>query len=205
LTGVTVGGQTFNVRTYVVNYGGGNVVDMNSIAAAGGTGQSFAAANESDLAAALRSIVESNLHPETCDNADNNCNGCTDEGYAHYCDVNQTCCVWSNPSQRTSCLASFKASITPVNPQGDGSLLPCTTVAQAQAPATWLCNDPGDKCDNVDNDCSGVVDESQKKCGAPAHCPTTEVCNGLDDDCDGVIDDGACSGALQCVNGACVP
>jgi Putative metal-binding motif len=203
--GVTVGGQTFNVRTYVVNYGGGNAADMNSIAAAGGTTQAFTAGNENELTAALRSIVTSSLHPETCDNLDNNCNGCTDEGSLHYCDVGQTCCVWSTTVQRTTCLTNYKASITPGNPRGNAALLPCTTAAQAQTPATWLCYDPGDACDNLDNNCSGVVDESQKKCGSPLHCPSTEVCNGQDDNCNGVIDDGACSAGLQCVNGACVP
>jgi hypothetical protein len=204
-TGVTVGGQTFNVRTYVVNYAGGLAADMNAIAAAGGTGQAFAAANETDLAAALRSIVTANLHAETCDNADNNCNGCTDEGSAHYCDVAQTCCSWANPAQRSSCLTSYTSSITPANPTGNPALLPCTTAVQAQAPATWLCYDPRDKCDGVDNNCDGAIDERQQKCGSPLHCPVPEVCNGLDDDCNGVVDDGAPCGAGLCDHGVCVP
>lgn len=42
-------------------------------------------------------------------------------------------------------------------------------------PTTWLCYNPGDPRNNLDDNCSGVVD------------------------------DNASPGALQCVNGACVP
>jgi hypothetical protein len=78
------------------------------------------------------------------------------------------------------------------------ALLPCTTVAQQQNPAQWLCYNPGEICDAIDNNCQNGVDEGQQRCGLPLHCPQTEVCNGQDDDCDGQIDEGG-------VCGSCVP
>jgi hypothetical protein len=71
-----------------------------------------------------------------------------------------------------------------------------------------------EKCDGVDNDCNGLVDDGlTQSCstacgsgfetctagtwgGCTATQPTTEVCDGVDNDCDGTIDEG-CS----CVNG----
>ncbi|MCK6576385.1 hypothetical protein L6V77_35510, partial [Myxococcota bacterium] len=123
--------------------------------------------------------------------ADNNCNGCTDEGFAHYCNVQQTCCNWSTQPQRQICLQTYKNSITAGNPNGDLTLLPCTTAAQQADPANWLCQNPRESCDNADNNCNGQTDEGVTKCGSPAHCPTAETCGNVqDDDCDGQIDEG---------------
>ncbi|HVY49631.1 MAG TPA: MopE-related protein [Minicystis sp.] len=221
-TGVTFGGQTFNVKTYVIGFAGADTTALDHIATCGGSGSSFSTANESDISAALANIISSAIKPETCDNTDNNCNGCTDEGYTHYCDANRTapteCCAWCNDPSHTSCdknppaptaaqitarnncLTAYQATITPANPQGDLTKLPCTTPNEAVDPKTWLCYDPGEKCDNADNNCEqsngmGQADEGINKCGNPLHCPQTETCNGQDDDCDGVIDNGGVCGA----------
>ncbi len=194
--GVSVGGKTFKVRVHVINFAGGNQTNTNQIAAAGGTTSSYFATNEVQLAQALSSIIASSVAPETCDNTDNNCNGCTDEGFTHYCDVGQTCCSWTTPAQRTTCLAQYTATITPAAPEGDLTKLPCTTVQQQTQPANWLCFNPKETCDNVDNNCSGGIDEGTLKCGNPLHCPLTETCNGADDDCDGITDENVCSGCI---------
>lgn len=61
------------------------------------------------------------------------------------------------------------------------------------------CNDPvTETCDNVDNDCDGVVDDvdegtsaESSQCGCYGDgTPVDEICNGIDDDCDGTIDEG---------------
>jgi hypothetical protein len=196
--GVTVSGQTFSVKTNVIGFIGANAGALNNIASAGGTGTALSANNETTLSTALAGIISKSIKPETCDNADNNCNGCTDEGFIHYCDVQPlpgNCCSLA----RATCLTQYQASITVANPKGNLALLPCTTVAQAQDPFNWLCYDPGEKCDNVDNNCElskgvGTIDENVLKCGNPAHCPTAEVCNGLDDNCDGIVDNpGTCN------------
>ena len=205
--GVTVGGITWNIRTHVIAFIGGKNGAVIAGAGASATqlgtdaGHGYYAipTNSVQLSLALANIIGSAIQPETCDNADNNCNGCTDEGFLHYCDVGQTCCAWTTTAQRNTCLSQYQASITPQAPQGTLTLLPCTDPGQGATPSTWLCNNPGDVCDNVDNNCNGQVDEGAVKCGSPSHCPQPEVCNGLDDNCDGVVDN-APGGGSVCPN-----
>jgi hypothetical protein len=203
--GVTVGGNTFKVRVFVVNFAGGTATSADAIAAAGGTGSSYFVTNEAELSQALGGILSRANPVEVGDNRDNDCNGCTDEGLPHYCHVSSTCCASAMPGQRDACLANHAASITPANPHGDPALLPCTSVAQASSPATWLTVDPGDRCDDVDNNCSGGIDEGQRQCGDPPHCPQAEVCNGQDDNCDGQVDEGnvcaLCTPSAEVCNG----
>jgi hypothetical protein len=43
-------------------------------------------------------------------------------------------------------------------------------------------------CNNVDDDCNGLVDDAP---GCVVTCaPSPEICNGADDDCDGLVDEG---------------
>jgi MYXO-CTERM domain-containing protein len=196
VNGVTVSGKTYKIRTFVINFAGGSKVNTDQIANAGGTTTSVLANNETDISIALANIIAGSAQPEVCDNIDNNCNGCTDEGSKHYCDVSQTCCPWNNAAQRTACLATFTGTISAANPTGDLTKLPCTSVQQQTEPANWLCFDPKESCDNTDNNCSGGIDEGVLKCGIPAHCPVAEVCNGQDDNCNGSIDDGVCNGCI---------
>ncbi len=211
--GVTVSGQNFKVRTHVIGFVGASTTALDHIATCGGTGSSYSTANEAQLSAALANIIGGAIKPETCDNTDNNCNGCTDEGYKHYCNENRT--PSTNPTQigeccsaaRATCMANYTASISASNPQGDRWWLPCWTPVAADIPQQkWLCVDPGEICDNKDNNCdttidpatlsSNTVDEGMNKCGSPLHCPLTEKCDGQDDNCDGIVDNvssGTCS------------
>jgi len=196
LAGFQKDGINWSVRTFVIDFGGVGAA-ANNIAMAGGTGTAYQANNEAQLSIALSSIIGSAIAPETCDNVDNNCNNCVDEGYQHYCNVpTNQCCTWSTTQARTQCLTSYQASISQADPDGNLALLPCTTAAQAQNSSTWLCYNPKEACDNADNNCDGQVDEGVNKCGSPLHCPQTEVCDSLDNDCDGFIDENVCSGCV---------
>lgn len=195
--GFTIGGTLWKVKTHAIQFGaatpGATVV---AAAQYGGGTTPLTATNDAELAQALASIITGAIPPETCDNKDNNCNGCTDEGYAHYCNKQQTCCPNTNTAERTACLNSYIMSITPANPQGDITLLPCTSDMQQQDPTQWLCYNPKEICDNIDNNCQNGIDEGIFKCGVPAHCPVAETCNGQDDDCDGTVDNGVCGGCV---------
>ncbi|HRI69220.1 MAG TPA: MopE-related protein, partial [Polyangium sp.] len=194
--GVTFGGQNFKIKVHVIGFVGATTSALNNIANAGGTGTARSTANEAQLAQALSQIISGSVAPESCDNADNNCNGCTDEGFTHYCNTNPTCCSWGTPAQRTACLTNYQNSITPGNPTGNVALLPCTTATQQTDPVNWLCYNPLEVCDNNDNNCSAGVDEGTTRCGSPLHCPTTEVCNSQDDNCNGQVDENVCSGCV---------
>jgi len=77
-----------------------------------------------------------------------------------------------------------------------------------------------EKCNNVDDDCDGDVDERVRPtCGLgwcsryspscnPSDCrpgpPALETCNHFDDDCDGEDDNGACAAGMSCSDSACV-
>jgi len=194
--GVTIGGKTFKIRTHVVNFAGGTQANTDAIAAAGGTGKSIFASNGGELGSALSAIVATAVKAETCNNGDDNCNGCTDEGYRHYCNTDPACCPWSDSATRSGCLTSYLASVQASPPSGDTQLLPCTSSVQASVPATWLCYDPGDRCNGSDDNCQSGIDENQTKCGSPAHCPSAETCNGIDDDCNGQTDEGVCANCV---------
>ncbi len=203
--GFTKDGITWNVKVHVIDFGGGGGTTADNIADAGddgnwtnGTAQAHFAGNEVQLSQAMADIIFSAIQPETCDNEDNNCNGCVDEGYVHYCNTGQTCCNWTTQAQRDTCLSNYEGSIASNPPNGDLTLLPCTTVAQQTQSANWLCYNPHETCDTVDNNCDGTVDEEVLTCGNPAHCPSVEICDGLDNDCNGFIDEGG-------VCGSCVP
>jgi hypothetical protein len=201
--GFTKDGIAWRVRTYVIDFASAagtsdTIADMGDDGVANNSISAYYAANEATLSQAMSDVISRALQPETCDNKDNNCNGCDDEGYTHYCNTGttKTCCAWANETQRQACLSTYTASITAANPSGNTALLPCTTVAQSQSSATWLCYNPGEVCDNADNNCNATIDENQTRCGSPAHCPIAETCNGQDDDCDGVVDNGVCSGCV---------
>jgi MYXO-CTERM domain-containing protein len=225
LAGWNVGPIHWSARTYVVAIGADAAItaDTTNIASNGGTTKSYPATNETQLSQALASIIAGSISPESCDNADNNCNGCTDEGFKKWCNRNKTgrsvaylSTAANNPGvgdccsgARATCLANFASSISATNPQGNKYWLPCwDPVADTTAPETkWLCADPNESCDDKDNNCdvqidpakanfsTNTIDEQQLKCGSPAHCPIPETCDGTDQNCDGVTDNASGSGA----------
>jgi cysteine-rich repeat protein len=133
---------------------------------------------------------------ETCNGADDDCDGTPDDGF--------TCAAGSNGTCTTSC----------------GS----TGTRVCSASCAWgTCTPPGEMCNGIDDDCDTLVDEDStctpgttvactttcgttgsgtctSSCGIPgpsACVPPAETCNGVDDDCDFSTDE-----TFDCVRGA---
>ena len=150
---------------------------------------------------------------ETCNGADDNCNGYTDETFPT---LGQGC----DGPDADSC----KAGVVVCKPDGSGAV--CD-----EAPGTVA----SERCDGIDNDCDGATDEGcdddfDDWCDADMACVTgvsipvcpngcgdcndtatgvnparAEACDGIDNDCDGLIDEGCdddgddwCDAAMAC-------
>jgi hypothetical protein len=203
-------GRTYSIKTHVIGFG--NEVDIGVLSEVAQMGQcgttspmvacpspsfpgrrvgdvtAVGASNSAELAAAFATIISEAIRPEECNNGDDNCNGCVDEGYAHYQNLRADCCTRS----RSACLLDYASNPIPAN-------LPCVDETAGDNPSTWLCASPGEECDGEDDDGDGTVDEGF---GSPVCCPTgAEICgNSVDEDCDGVIEY-TCGGCTPLMSG----
>ncbi|RYE81044.1 MAG: hypothetical protein EOO74_01145, partial [Myxococcales bacterium] len=261
LDGFPVGGVNWKVKTNVIQFGSATINTLNAQTATAGGTTAVAAQNEAELSAALGNIISGAIRPEVCDNTDNNCNGCTDEGFTHYCNRGKTprsigqlaalpaagqrdpslCCNGTrgtfdlgSPANDSTCLGAYRARLATDSDNPAVSFLPCLDPAAGDlTPETkWLCANPGEVCDETDNNCESnynasptiaynpntklgnELDEQQKKClgkGNTLACPTPEVCDNFDNNCDGVIDNqsggstpyGICAGGCQALDEIC--
>ena len=94
LRGLQIGGQVYDVKTYVIGFGSLyykntrslDPQNLNDMAQAGGTGKYFQASNLTQLRQALEAIANSAAgKKEICNNKDDDCDGQTDEGLIETC------------------------------------------------------------------------------------------------------------------------
>ncbi|HRI63790.1 MAG TPA: MopE-related protein, partial [Polyangium sp.] len=138
---------------------------------------------------------------ELCDNLDNDCNGVVDDNAQQV----GTPCTTGQPGV---CSAGTRACMN--------GMLVCNRNV----------NPSGETCDNLDNDCDGMVDDDPATVGDPCNtglqgvcaagtkvcsngmisCSQTtqaspEVCDGLDNDCNGAVDNGSPGAGMNCSTG----
>ncbi len=116
--------------------------------------------------------------PEACDGFDNDCDGRVDEDFdlqssAEHCGACGAACAGE-------CLDGVCA------------------VRDAEVDAAPCVPDGDERCNDVDDDCDGRIDEQVRNvCGACGPVPD-EACNGEDDDCDGQTDEGLLNACGAC-------
>lgn len=152
---LVVSGRTYDVKTYVIGFG--SLVNrdcLNQLADAGGTALAgsiryYVANNATDLAAAIKKVIDDSVNSnriEICDNRDNDCDGQIDENLTRPCTSSQNC-----PGTQT-CTAGVWGA------------------CNAPAPTPEVC-------DNKDNNCNGTIDENLTQ-PCTNDCGTgTQVCN----------------------------
>ncbi|MCA9709244.1 MAG: hypothetical protein KDK70_25595 [Myxococcales bacterium] len=139
--------------------------------------------------------------PEVCDGMDNDCNGMVDDG---------------NPGGGEDCDTGLPSVCAAGQTACEGGSVVCNAIEMGTP----------EVCDNVDNDCNGMVDDGNPGGGAacntgmpgvcavgtnacqggsvvcvPNETASAETCDGEDDDCNGVVDNGNPGGGGACVTG----
>lgn len=147
---------------------------------------------------AIKCIQNTMASTEVCDGLDNDCNGMLDDG---------------NPGGGMACMTGNQGACAAGTTTCTTGMIVCNQTTMPTA----------EKCDNVDNDCNGMVDDMAMgvgvacNTGMPGVCaagtttctggaivctPNTmasaEMCDGLDNDCDGTVDNGNPGGGVMC-------
>lgn len=116
------------------------LLELDAVAAAGGTSRAFVVEDAAGIDAVLRQIADSSLVRESCAGIDTDCDGLVSETY---------------PALGAACSLGVGACATEgaFVCGGDGSQLVCS--ATPTPPAAESCN-------AVDDDCNGLVDDAQE-------------------------------------------
>lgn len=132
------------------------------------TGYSLTSGDCDDTTSAVSPVA-----PEICNGIDDDCDGVLDNGLSfsnYYADLDTD--GYGDPATLTSACEAPAGLISDDTDCDDANAAVNPAVVEA--------------CDNVDNNCDGVIDEGTV-------CATPEVCDGVDNDLDGVVDNGVLS------------
>ncbi len=149
---------------------------------------------------------------ESCNGADDDCDGETDEGLlVSGCYQDRDSDGFGAGAASAQCLDMTRDAVgfCPAGYTNSASPLDCNDSIAEIRP------DGIERCDTLDNDCDGVVDDvlglgdactngvgscarsgtlacgsGMLVCSAVSGMPVAEACNGLDDNCNGLVDDG---------------
>ena len=197
-----------SVKTYVIGFSTlpAETVQLNNIAAKGGTGSAYFVTSRAQLANAMATIISGSFVFEKCNGKDDDCDGQIDEDFPE-----------TQPPSGPG-LACDDGQLGACKGTGhfickaDGSGSFCNIDKPGGASGTEVCN-------GIDDNCNGYVDEStaQNPLNCQACVPQPEICDGLDNDCDTQVDEvadlvdddepcgsdvGQCDpGVTVCVNG----
>jgi MYXO-CTERM domain-containing protein len=172
-----------NVETFVVGFSvlASEQASLNGIANAGSTAgnrPAYFAANETELAAAVASIVSKSVLFEKCNGLDDNCNNQCDENWP---EVAVTGAICTNKHAAKPCTVGVgiceRQGVYQCKADGSGSV--CSVVPGPPNPGGEICGN------GLDDNCNGAIDE-----GCPPCVPQPEICDGKDNDCDTQIDEG---------------
>ena len=205
--------RTLDIKTYAVGFGlNPGDTNIEALAQAGGTdapGQyrGFYAQNEEALSAALNQIITNSQLTERCDGRDNDCDTRIDEDNPKYCDLRGI--RTANPQVPNPTNPSVTVDQSTVDnrvPACSGGTCPVVNgvvgnancaapeyaLSEMCTPRNVLCSSPGERCNTLDDDCDGKLDE-----GAAAIAESNEVCgDNLDNDCD-LLTDEDCNGCIS--------
>ncbi len=126
--------------------------------------------------------------PETCDGADQDCDGKTDEDFADSDEDGVADCVDEDDDNDGVPDEGDNCPLVPNFDQADLDL-----------------DETGDLCDeDEDGDGHAAPDDCEPR-EAAVHPGAEEICNGVDDDCSGVVDDNVslCDDGVECTEDRC--
>ncbi len=157
------------------------------------------------------------VQPEICNGIDDNCDGQIDEGLNCTCFVQPEICDGID----NNCDGQIDENLTRACGSSVGA---CTPGIETCVMGAWVgctaTNGMPELCNNIDDNCDGVVDGIARSCGHPAigacqpgtqvcttgnwgGCvgnidPVAELCDNVDNNCDGQVDEGNPGGGAGC-------
>ena len=132
------------------------------------------AGDEAGSQAGAQTITEG-CDVEICDALDNDCDGLVDEGQFCPCNDDQSCYSGAPETRGVGVCA-------------DGAR-ECAANGEVWLECVGSITPTEERCDELDNDCDGLVDEMMGQTCGECVADGPEQCDGVDNDCDGVIDE----------------